>query len=230
MDEDNNVSISLILSKAHVTPSKPVTVPRLELTAALLSVRTSVFLRRELKMSDITEFFWTDSRVVLGYVSNDAKRFHIFVANRVREIRDSTSPTQWNFVESGENPADIASRGMQADALVSCERWWKGPDFLSIVAQTPAKELEGETSELLDPEDTEIKKPKGATDIVTSTTNVTQTKTPQADFTSLPKRLERFSKWHDAKKAVANCLKYTRILRQRHISGERNTSSYRVIQ
>ena len=40
----------------------------------------------------IIEFFWTDSRVVLGYISNEAKRFHVYVANRVQEIRDLPDP------------------------------------------------------------------------------------------------------------------------------------------
>ena len=222
IDDDNNASTNLILSKAYVTPSKPVTVPRLELTAALLSVRTSVFLRKELKIEDLSEFFWTDSRVVLGYVSNDAKRFHIFVANRVREIRDSTSPAQWNFVESGENPAGIASRGMKADVLVECEQWWKGPDFLRSAVPMRANDLEDRD---LDPEDTEIKRSKGETTVMT--THANQIKTTKEEFASVPERLERFSKWHHAKKAVANCLRYKRILRLHHASDELKLSSYR---
>ena len=171
-------------------------------------MRTSLFLRRELKIEDLTEYFWTDSRVVLGYVSNDAKRFHIFVANRVHEIRASTSPTQWNFVASSDNPADIASRGMKADTLVKSELWWKGPTFLHQPAPTLPNECQDHD---LDPEDEEIKRSKDKTDV---TTNATQVKEATEDFASLPKRLERFSKWHAAKRAVANCLKYTRILRQ----------------
>ena len=221
VDYDDNVTTNLIMSKAYVTPSKPVTVPRLELTAALLSVRTSLFLKKELQIEDLEEFFWTDSRVVLGYVSNDAKRFHIFVANRVQEIRDSTSPAQWNYVESSDNPADIASRGMTADLLVNCEPWWKGPTFLSKPAPTQANECQERD---LDPEDMEIKRLKESEAV---TTHTSQIKSQTEDFVSIPKRLERFSKWHVAKRAVANCLRYTRILRQHRTSGELKTSAYR---
>ena len=57
------------------------TVPRLELTVALLSVKISFSLKKELKLSAIPEVFWTDSEVVRGYVSNNSKLFHIFVAD-----------------------------------------------------------------------------------------------------------------------------------------------------
>ena len=44
-------------------------------------------LRRELDIPVASEEFWTDSQVVLGYVSNEARRFKSFVANRVQFIR-----------------------------------------------------------------------------------------------------------------------------------------------
>ena len=82
------------MAKSRVASLKPVTIPRLELTAALVSVRIGVILRKELEYEQITEVFWTYSKVVIGYISNDARRFHTFVANRVQQIRDRTSPDQ----------------------------------------------------------------------------------------------------------------------------------------
>ena len=74
------------MAKSRVAPLKPVTIPRLELTAALVSVKVSAILQRELEYEEITETFWTDSKVLIGYISNDARRFHVFVANRVQQI------------------------------------------------------------------------------------------------------------------------------------------------
>lgn len=64
----------------------------LELTAAVVSVTVSNMLKEELGYSDIEEFYWTDSKVVLGYINNDACRFHTFVANRVQKIRHASDP------------------------------------------------------------------------------------------------------------------------------------------
>lgn len=82
------------MAKARVTPSKVTNIPRLELSAAVVSVKLSVMLKKELDMEIDQEFFWTDSRVVLGYINNDARRFHIFVANHVQLIRNNSEPSQ----------------------------------------------------------------------------------------------------------------------------------------
>ena len=70
------------------------TIPRLELTAATVSIAVSNMLREELTDTNMKEFFWTDSEVVLGYINNEARSFHTFVANRVQKIHNSTSTQQ----------------------------------------------------------------------------------------------------------------------------------------
>jgi hypothetical protein len=87
-------------------------------------------LHKELNYEEIIDVYWTDSKVVLGYINNDAKRFHIFVANRVQQIREYTNPSQWRYIESKENPADDASRGLSPQELISNPRWLSGPEFL----------------------------------------------------------------------------------------------------
>ena len=104
----------LVMAKARVAPLKSVTIPRLELTAAVVSTRVSLYLKQELDYQDVIEVFWTDSQVVIGYIHNEAKRFHTFVANRVQEVRNHTKPEQWRYIASESNPADAASRGLTA--------------------------------------------------------------------------------------------------------------------
>ena len=81
IDEQDLVSCSLVFAKSRVAPLKLVTVPRLELSAAVTAVKVSAFLNQELDYDSISNVFWTDSTVVLGYISNEARRFHVFVAN-----------------------------------------------------------------------------------------------------------------------------------------------------
>lgn len=128
-NEEGNIHCALVMAKSRVSPRKVTTIPRLELTAAVVSVKTSNVLKEELDYSNIEEFFWTDSKVVLGYINNEARRFHTFVANRVQKIHLSTTPQQWRYVPTDENPADYASRGAKVEQLMS-SHWFTGPGFL----------------------------------------------------------------------------------------------------
>ena len=114
VDENGRIHCSLVLGKARVAPLRSVTIPRLELTAATVSVRVASVLKEELDYEELQDFYWTDSKVVLGFIRNESRRFHVYVANRVQFISDQTSPEQWRHVESGSNPADEGSRGVNA--------------------------------------------------------------------------------------------------------------------
>ena len=57
VNEDGQIHCSFVIGKARVTPLKSVTVPRLELTAAVLSVRISKQLKRELDIEITDEVF-----------------------------------------------------------------------------------------------------------------------------------------------------------------------------
>ena len=117
------------MGKFRVAPLKPVTVPRLELTAAVYSMRISQQIRKELEYNMDEVYYWTDSKVVFGYINNESRRFHVVVSNRKKEIHDHTSSCRWRYVESEENSADEASRGMKAQELQQ-SRWLLGPAFL----------------------------------------------------------------------------------------------------
>ncbi|KAL6476648.1 hypothetical protein MHYP_G00151470 [Metynnis hypsauchen] len=90
--EDGDVHCALVIGKSSVAPTKLTTIPMLELTTAVVSVKVSNVLKEELGYANAQEFFWTDSKVVLGYINNEAWRFHTFVANRVQRIHLSTTP------------------------------------------------------------------------------------------------------------------------------------------
>ncbi|XP_028314916.1 uncharacterized protein LOC114470784 [Gouania willdenowi] len=185
----NEIHCLLIIAKARVAPTKLTTIPRLELTAAVVSVSVSNILKEEL-CYDVKEYFWTDSKVVLGYINNDARRFHIFVANRVQKIRQSTSPSQWFYVPSEVNPADSASRGVTVYELMKSS-WFTGPAFLwKNELPTP------QTVEL----DLAIGDPEVRKEVQTLLTKAT-------DTTTLADRLSKFSSWSNAVKAVAQLIR-----------------------
>lgn len=125
VNANGEVHCLLVMGKARVAPTKVTTITCLELSAAVVAARISVML----EIDSLQEYFWTDSKAVLGYINNDAKQFHVFVANRIQRIKSITNPEQRQYVKSEDNPADHASSGRMAHQLVS-SNWFTGPDFL----------------------------------------------------------------------------------------------------
>ena len=107
------------MAKSRVTPIKFVSIPRLELAAAALSIIVSVMLQKELTThSKFKEYFWTDSQAVLSYINSNSKRFKIFVANRVQLIKENADVSQWIDIDSKFNSANDTSRGLSPSSDV----------------------------------------------------------------------------------------------------------------
>ena len=80
-----------------------------QLVGVVLAVKIPALIKKELEMEEFMEYFWTDGKVVLGYIVNDSRSFKTFVANRVKAIQEYRRPNQWNYLPSEDNPADDAS-------------------------------------------------------------------------------------------------------------------------
>lgn len=133
VDHNNIPHVSLVLGKARVAPIKRVTIPRLELCAAVVAVKMAQTLESELQYENAKHFFYSDSKVVLGYLSNRSSRFHVFVANRVSLIHSHTDVKQWFYVPGTSNVADLASRGCFPIELAQ-SNWFRGPEALHLEA------------------------------------------------------------------------------------------------
>lgn len=192
VNEDGSVHCALVMAKSRVAPIKVTTIPRLELAAAVVSATTSNTLKEELGLSNVVEYFWTDSKVILGYINNEARRFHTFVSNRIQKIHLSSSPQQWRYVSTTDNPADIASRGSSASEILTSS-WFKGPRFLWEKEIPPATDVSTEI-QIGDPEVKRIQ------------TLNTQTR----EQLSLSDRLSKFSSWSKATQAVARLIRRVR--------------------
>ncbi|CAH2093398.1 unnamed protein product [Euphydryas editha] len=122
--------VKLLCAKARVAPIKPTTIPRLELNGALLGARLSKKVLEALRCNIAKKFMWTDSTVVLGWLKTQPKDLKTYVCNRVNEINELTPGFTFNHVPTIENPADMASRGVNPTHLKSSSLWWEGPAFL----------------------------------------------------------------------------------------------------
>ena len=206
VNQENLAHCSIVVGKARVTPLKQSTIPRLELAAATTSARMSEFLRAELSYPKLDEYYWTDSQVVLGYVKNEARRFHVYVANRVQQIREMTDPNAWMYVDTSLNPADDASRGLTARRLLNGSRWLTGPEFLWEDGPFEVKQSEEHP---LSEADIEVKKGK-----------VLSTKAQDLPEHLDESRLNHISCWFKAKKVIALCLLLVAKFQRREIKNE----------
>lgn len=105
-------------------------IPRLELCAALLLVRSIEYVQQSMNLTQVPIFCWTDSSVVLSWLQDLPTRWTTFVANRVSSIITALPKAEWRYVNTTHNPADCASRGISVEALVSHPLWWAGPAWL----------------------------------------------------------------------------------------------------
>ena len=121
--------LAFVLGKGRVAPMKVMTVPKLELQAALLAARLKNEIIQSLTVTVNQVFMWKDSTTVLQWINSNEKQ-PIFVVNRVCEILEYTSVDQWKHVATKDNPADAGTRGMSAEIL-QLSSWVKGPRFLT---------------------------------------------------------------------------------------------------
>ena len=94
VNDQGVVHCVLLTGKARLSPLKYLSIPRHKLVTATLFVKIALLLKEELNIEINKEYFWTDSKVVLGYISSSSKRFKIFVANRIQFIRDHSDVAQ----------------------------------------------------------------------------------------------------------------------------------------
>ena len=127
---DGHVSTALISSRARVAPIAAVSIPRMELMAAVLAVQLAIWAADVLSEPKNEVALWTDSLNVLYWIRNRARSFKPFIASRVGEIQRHTTPRQWRHVPTKQNPADILSRGATARTLIHNTLWWSAPEFL----------------------------------------------------------------------------------------------------
>ncbi|GAB1865862.1 Gag-pol protein [Camponotus japonicus] len=126
------ITSMLLIGKAKAAPVKPLTIPRLELSAALLLARLMEFVCTSLNLAKAPCYCWTDSSVVLAWVTQHPSKWKTFVANRVTDIQSRIPFASWKHVSTGENPADCASRGIHGQQLASHDLWWQGPSWLRL--------------------------------------------------------------------------------------------------
>ncbi|XP_054722042.1 uncharacterized protein LOC129231704 [Uloborus diversus] len=121
----------LLCSESKVAPLKRISIPRLELNAAVLLAKLLHRVMKSLQVSFSEVHLWSDSTIVLAWLKSDPHVLKTFVANRIALLQELTNGFQWHHIRSEDNPSDMVSRGLDPSKLLDNKLWWHGPDLLN---------------------------------------------------------------------------------------------------
>lgn len=185
----NTVVVKLAMAKARISPMKQVTIPRLELLAAVLGSRLYLEVFKALDNQNLETYFWTDSQVTLTWIKKEDDRT-IFVKNRCEEIRKNCKVEDWYYIPGELNAADLPSRGCCPETLYK-NKWWDGPKWLKEDKEKwPKSDFHVSDSHIMEKKDT-----------------LNSVVSMNAEFSE---RLIHFSKYHKIVRLIAWILRFKR--------------------
>ncbi|XP_049316979.1 uncharacterized protein LOC125779750 [Bactrocera dorsalis] len=122
--------VAFVCAKTKCAPMKTLTVPRLELQAAVLGTRLMQCIRDEHSLNIKDCILWSDSKTVIKWIQSEHRRYKPFVQHRIAEILASTNISNWRWIPTKHNVADEATRANDCINFNPTARWSRGPPFL----------------------------------------------------------------------------------------------------
>ena len=128
INNKGNIKSSFVIAKSRLAPlnMNTLSIPKLELQAAVIAARLKTTVISELTFKPHSVYIWSDSKTVLRYIKNEHKHFPRHVMHRVNEIREITSSKDWYYIPSELNIADICTRPMPLSKYQTFEANWLG--------------------------------------------------------------------------------------------------------
>jgi len=197
VDTQGRVFVHLLCAKTKIAPLKPLTIPKLELSAAVILTRLVKKVTESIDIVIHRIYYWSDSTIALAWISTRPHLLKTFVSNRVSEIQSLSNSSEWRHIRTKENPADLLSRGLMPRQLKASSLWWRGPPWLMSEEQEwPANTIA---------EDTQTQLPEMKTNLCSHvSTQGSEISFSFENFSNL-NRLERTIAW--CKRFKTNCLK-----------------------
>ena len=116
---ERSESCSLLPRPRFAPLATSMSLPRLELSVAVMGLRHTQSISRLLQMA-----------ISSCRIRGNGGCFKPFVPYLVAEIQAQTEPVQWRYVRTNLNPADCCTRGLNLIQLAESEFWWHRPSFL----------------------------------------------------------------------------------------------------
>ncbi|XP_055584843.1 uncharacterized protein LOC129737708 [Uranotaenia lowii] len=126
----NRVAVNLVRGVSKVAPLKHLSIPRMELQAAVCGARLMSNICDGHSIEIKERFIWTDSTTVLSWIKADQRKYKQFVAVRIGLILSFSEPESWRWVPTRENIADCLTKWGKDTEPESNGRWFTGPSFL----------------------------------------------------------------------------------------------------
>ena len=123
-------TVTLLFARGHANSNRALTIPRLELEAAVIVSLMAHRLSRLLELPSEQVWQWSDSSPVLHQIKAPHRKLDDYTSRKVAQIRGRNCVANWRHVPTEQNPADVLSRGCNMKALLAHSLWWAGPEFL----------------------------------------------------------------------------------------------------
>ena len=129
-----NAKPIILMAKNRLAPIKnSQSIPRLELCSCVLLSELMLEIKKTLpdKFKNVKTHYWSDSQVALAWIVNGNGPTQ-YIKTRVNKIRKNSEISQWSYVSTDQNPADLGTRPnkVSSELLLESDLWWYGPKFL----------------------------------------------------------------------------------------------------
>ena len=125
----------LIMAKSKIAPKRIISVPRMELSGAVMGNRVKNFLLKETNIKFGRVINLVDSSTVLGYLHKESSLYAQFEGIKIAEVQSSNEfkdgkLVNWGWVPGCHNPADWCTKPRSLQDLMGDECFLTGPSFL----------------------------------------------------------------------------------------------------